>query len=655
MTPLLAILLLAADPAPTPRQIADARRARGDAVVDIRRDAGALADAGGPAMARNRRAIQAAIDSFDPALVGIDRARGTVKVPAADGPFLVDGPIFLDQSRVDLVGEGRGSEIRMDGAKSHPTLVLGIRRRPVRDGQPVELSPGHFVDLHGRLDRAACPRPGMRWGIRTLGKAHVTTQGTALDAGPIGGWPALRSLAVDLAIEFPGEVPTTAILLGVSERDHLKPFLLEVAAGRYSVQLDTDDGPTRRGFTFEAGRGRLQRVAFHVDLENGKIAAYVDGRQVDTKGNLPPKLRLVANDHSPFGLGASAGVCNVVTDQHGAPADWLACGLRLGDSPRYADNGPGRPQRRLDGRPIDDESTYFEGGPDRLASLPLADRGDRTLTVTCGLAAGGGDRPATALLLDDAAHADNFNSVGPSAIRDLSVRTAGRFGQAIALGHAIHLDLDRVVAEGGYAGLGAWNFGANFPIRLRGCTLSGSDAGLYLFTSMADIRDLTIPAVGRVALRLERSRVELSNAFVAGFGAPESIIKGSGYLRIGTLDADFEGGPHPSRSLIEWSNIQGAPLGGLLDVGFLNVGTMGPGAVLVDLREGGPPSDASWGPARLRLAPFLLHGSGYSAVARTFGPSWRGTVALDQPLPAGMSAIRHVGPGASGLRAEDRP
>ena len=77
MTPLLAILLLAADPAPTPRQIADARRARGDAVVDIRRDAGALADAGGPAMARNRRAIQAAIDSFDPALVG--KVRSTIE------------------------------------------------------------------------------------------------------------------------------------------------------------------------------------------------------------------------------------------------------------------------------------------------------------------------------------------------------------------------------------------------------------------------------------------------------------------------------------------------------------------------------------------------------------------------------------------------
>ena len=652
MATFIPLLLLLADP--SPRQIAAARLARGDAVVDIRRDAGAVADQGGPAMARNRRAIQAAIDAFDPELVGVERARGTVKIPADVGPFYVDGPIFLDQSRVDLVGEGRGSEIRMDGSKSHPALVLGIRRRPLRGGKPVELSTGHFVDLHGRLDRAACPRPGLRWGIRTLGKAHVSAQGTALDAGPVGGWPALRMLAVDLAIEFPGAVPTTAILLGVSEREHLKPFLLEVADGRYSVQLDTE-GPTRRGFTFEAGKGRLQRVAFHVDLADGKIAAYVDGKQVATKGDLPPNLRLVANDHSPFGLGASAGVCNVVTDQHGAAADWLACGLRLGDKARYDDDGPGRPQRRIDGQRIDDLSTYFEGGPDRIVSLPLNDRDDRALTITCGLAAGGDDRPATALLLDDAAHADNFNSVGPTAVRDLTVTTKGRFGQAIAVGHVIHLDLDRVVAEGGYSGIGAWNFGANFPIRVRGCTLSGSDAGLYLFSSMVDIRDLTIPHVGRVALRLERSRVELTNAFVAGFGAPESIIKGSGYLRIGTLDADFEGGPCPSRSLVEWSNIQGGPLGGLVDIGFLNVGTMGPGAVLVDLREGGPPGDASWGPGKLRLGAFLLHGGGYPAIARTHGPSWRGTLAVDQPLPAGTVPIVHVGTGRSGLRVEDPP
>ncbi len=328
--------------------------------VDVR-DFGAKADNG---VTDNSVPFQAAIDHAATMMQGITFSSAIVYIPGAPASYCVYHPVFLDQSNIEIRGDGNSTVIQMLGTK-HPVFIAGIARiaTTVVNGVSVPLTIGssNRPDCFGKLDASVAPAPSTLWGIRTNSNSFVQFQGTPLHAG-VGcaegqiysdNWGETTKLTVEFCLEPPSGQqfqPFTPILgLGGFGPVQASPFIVATTynPNKFVMMFRTAemDPFAARSFTFDLGSGtRPYRVAIQVDLANAVVSAFVNGVQVTLgdSNNITPTatlpfvpgsgLKFATNDHYPFFIGAFG-----VTGAYGQPTGVDLRLLRPGGSPTRSD------------------------------------------------------------------------------------------------------------------------------------------------------------------------------------------------------------------------------------------------------------------------------------------------------------------------------
>jgi hypothetical protein len=300
---------------------------RGSRLLDIR-DFGAVPNGGTAAATTNRVAIQAALDFAAANYHGYS----TIYIPAGD--WYVDRPIFVDTQAVRIVGEGIDVS-RVFGTASHDVFVVGVVRKPAGNG----LTPAHLVDLFTGgtagaplLDSTAVSAAGQRWGLRTLGDAHLAQVGGAFDAATGDYYVGNRQITIDAAVDFTrspgtGGFPASGSLFGLSSSGQAMPWFLVVQNGAFRCAFRTQapgiDQGVERSFTFGSlgGSPGLVRFTVQIDLINAQVQAWVNGVQVVVSASLgsdfQPGSNLVfyENQNAPFCIGSTSGGASSV-NQH---------------------------------------------------------------------------------------------------------------------------------------------------------------------------------------------------------------------------------------------------------------------------------------------------------------------------------------------------
>jgi hypothetical protein len=602
-----------------------------------------------------QRAMQAAYDAAAHA-----NPPGEVYVPA--GSWHVRRPVCTDGYGVSIVGDGMGRSVVTSIGTWPP--FHDFRRVPFGG---TALTIDHFVDATGKVDGSA----GQRWGITTRGDSYLVSPGSALALGPYpGGWPATKALVIDALIDFGPNLLSSAStsypFFGISS-DESTPGPWQFRADpNYGLQViwTTNDG-VRRNFNFgnPAQLVGVKRLAWQIDFEHGTYLALIDKAQVATQTGpngvwlgtgWKPGLKLAANEFSPFMLGfqgASLG-------NPGPPITIL--GLHVATTCRYGDVGVGQPQHRLDSNLIgggdggvSDSNTYFYPFPGSLAYLPLdsdpADVApDRFVKVRGGAAIGTG-HPDQWAYYASAGHASPWSSTSRHTFRDLTLRCGRGYGHAFMIGLTLDLELDHVEAIGGAYGVGCLPAGANYPITLKDCTLSGDDSALFLRMSTLHSERLTVHDSGRTSIRMAGCFATFRDTFIKGNSFPESVIKihagdAGGVYAFDGMMVDYEDDLAPTRNFIDITAHAFVPGTRLSVRNWVSTGGA-PGSVLIDLHDG-PPSTAKRA-AVLNLSGLAVDPTPFSAIVRTDGPFWRGKIPMEDSYP-GVPWVANAGPGGTG-------
>jgi hypothetical protein len=566
----------------------------------------------------------------------------TIHIPAASEPWTIDRPVFLDQSQITIQGDGPGSIIQMAPDRDDTCFFSGISRTPRNKA----LTPDHWVDLFGKLDASAAPRPGVRWGLRTRGDSHIAQGAGPFCYGAGDYWAETRQLTVEFALDFSETPYHDFAFFGVSGRGQPQPWMLYGAAGEFVVSYRTQDGSitggTVRQFRFKPPTGRgVHRIAFQVDLTIARVSAFVDGVQVETLGDnggadfqAASKLKFTANQNMPFkinaaGTGANSFDSDYYEYDHKFARDLWLYGLRVSKSIRYETPGVGRPWRRRDHTPIDDAHTFFEADDETVALLPLQDppgsaAASRLVSVKAGPAGGG--RTSSALFLSPE-HSSTFSALGPHLFRDVTVRaTPGLYGDAVTLGFALEFTAERAQFHGGAHGIGSWNWGANYVTRLRDCQFTGSDASIYTHYGQMELTACRFMSHGRATIWSDLGIIRAQNLWCSYGGKPEFIVKltNGGAFLSNHLEVDIEGGDYPSIAgfYAESSSQGGSVEGGRLDLTDTVFGTIGPRSPLVMLHQSNPVDP----PAAFALKGLVLVGRSYPALVQTDSRAWSGEI-----------------------------
>ncbi len=602
---------------------------RGSRFVDIR-DFGAIANVQNDAVAlANAYAIQAAIDS-------LGSTGGSVYVPT--GTFYVRRPIFLDQNSVTLCGEGMTSS-RLAGYSpyGHDVVIMGVARSP----SGVNLTQDNFVDLYGILDAPAARSPGMKWGYRTKG-AHLVTMGGILDSGGGGYWTNVTKLTVDFAIDLRvGSLPSEAgALLGMGQpsKGYSSPWKVLLKSNNGTnpsirVSFNTSDGGidtgVERAFEFSLGSIALHRCSFQIDLDNAQVMAYVDGVQVPFTNLLgsgfSPGLKFYSNQNSPFGIGSFDIQSVASSNWYGSFFDTLFCGLKICQDLLYANNGPGAPQARLDGRSLNDAVRYFSMEPSVIGMLPMTESPstvirDRVVTVW-----GPGYAQGTALFLDNTLHATWNYPTSYSMIRNLSLVCGINFGQALSTGSLISCAIEGVDARGGLHGIGSKNTVGSYDNRITSCRVYGLDAAFYQFAmSTTFVRDLSVNGYVRTAFRLDNCDLNFHGVRApAGTDSTDYFVKSTrGTVTMEDTSADFEGGPAPQISAFYFSNPTTPMSCSVLE--NIGVGTFGWDKPFVILHQATAEGYNGTGRADFRMNSWSVYEQDYASIVQVDGPVWHG-------------------------------
>ena len=212
-------------------------------------------------------------------------------------------------------------------------------------------------------------------------------------------------------------------------------------------------------------------------------------------------MSLAGNFDLPLHVGRSG--FNVATSAD-PPTPLTLAGLRLGTAPRYAVGRPGEPQRKTDGSAVTDRYRYFDRDDQTttVGFFPFDDSpGQRWLTWTSGVG------------LNECVLAMRGSQGGdkPQRLADLQVWSRG---PCVMLGAVLDWRGDnlRLQSETG-AAVGSVPIVMAYPITLRGCTLSGGDAGVSLSSALVALRDCKIDGMGCDAIRLHGSSLDATNTF----------------------------------------------------------------------------------------------------------------------------------------------
>jgi hypothetical protein len=396
----------------------------------------------------NRQHFQAAIDSIPPS----QAHRPSYVRIVNDGDFALDQPVFMAEDvGLDTPMPPGATRLRLAAGLSGSPLYAGIRQFP--------LSPDHYTDAFGRLDRTAAPTPGVRWALSSRGTDHLLWWASPWQRGPAGGWPSTAELTFELAFE--GSLPQ-GFCFGISCRGIARPLLVWSGEGSFVVAYGVDTGleglELSREVRFAPLRGLppgKHLLAGAVNLADPQpVRLWLDGPALAPRPNADPPLkagaRLARPRDTPFKIGAAndsgAGWKSDHFPGTPAPPDWTLYGLRLSSVARYK---PEPTLARRDGQSLTDYTTLFAEEPGVVAYLPLQDGPDSASTrkVTCRAPAYGVNHLG---LWVSTRHAE-ANSMLLPPIRNLALACRGDvpFGAALTVCGVLDLRLMDCELAGG--------------------------------------------------------------------------------------------------------------------------------------------------------------------------------------------------------------
>jgi hypothetical protein len=570
------------------------------------------------------------------------------------GLWTFDRPFLADLDGLAIVGAGRGTTTLAPARGSgFAPIILGIRREP----RGLSLTAGHRPDAFGKLDAGMAPAPGVRFGYRTMGDAHLGLWASPFDGGAGEDWRQIRKLTIAWCSE--GGVLAFGMHGGPGGSVPIPWAIRQVDdAGGQVFDFRCRDG-AYRSFTWKVpgDPAALHRSAVQIDLEAATYQAFVDGVQVPTvarpgagKGgaSFTPAdgLQFHPRPRGPFlvgQLGAS------MSGRTGQTPDRTIYALRLSAGCLYKDGGAGAPMARVDGR-REDDGHYFANSPDLIACLSAVGptgAGDRLVPWMAG-AASGQRRSGFGLFLHSGAQGGGHFSTRSNSFRGLTVDLGGaRWGQALSTGGTFDLDVRDVELKGGWHGLGSAPIGGSWPTWVVDVKATGYDAAISLFSHIVAAQRLDLGWPGTTALRMEGCAGTVRDVFMSGqtvrgeftidiFGRDDSML-----LTLENVQCNQEGLPYPTVAgirieapRVDW-DVPATVV--LRDIRWGNVG---PDASLVRLEDGGGKV-----PCHFTLDGAYMETSNIGVV--TTGPRWEGTVRPG--AIAGKRWVVHDGPGKSGV------
>jgi hypothetical protein len=404
--------------------------------------------------------------------------RVTAFVPA--GWYACSGRIDLPDY-VELKGEGGSTTIASWQGYAHTPVTIGIPT----GGLDPKYRPDPWNGGNPKLDATAITGPGQRHSIATNGDAFINAPASPFSHGGAAtkfqgadAWTETRKLTQDFAIEGPkgGPIPAGAALFGVGDYAGSSPgvFFLRVDAPNvFTLLVSTqaarhEDWSSRsvQYFRFSTGAATgVQRIAVSLDLDAGKVRAYGNGVQLDVQPFVTttwpdPKRSLNENRYDSWSMNHGA------SPPSGPYFDWTLHGYSVRRSCPYADDGAGRPQRRIDGGPIGDRWRYFPTAPvewaDVIGYLPLdePDTTQRDITIQGGGASYGGFHCVGYLITPGVVNSSK------AGVAEIAIRGGPGYGYGVMMGAVLGTRFRGVEASGGLVGIGNMPWGANYTITL---------------------------------------------------------------------------------------------------------------------------------------------------------------------------------------------
>ncbi len=587
----LALALLTQAPLPTPTAIAKNALRRADPyTLDLMTHAGAIPSA--EHAARNRAALQNVINAVDPLLMPLRAGYGEpkVRITVPNRGFFIDGPVWLDQHRIALVGAGPNASIRLAPGYEDPVLILGVPR----------VAQGRVPSVE---DFPVNPLDPARWSVVTGNDHHLGGMASPFAFG-VNRWATGQAFTWDFVIDTRTTPLTSGPLFGAQEGSFPAPVCFRTEASgmiTMTFSLAEKTGTSVFQFAFPTAP-QVTPVRVQLNLATRAAAAWVSGTTATeveetwrTSATLGTDV-FQQHQHAPFLVGAAG----TLTLSHGSTPGGMDAGHEITLCALHVSNTlRGTP-------PAGGVVNWFTVDANTIALLPFDVAPAscaywRTIPVQAGGQLGGLEAMPrrSSLILFDPFHAGPDSSIGDYEITDLqlgpydsSEARGSRHGSTVALGHCLFLWIERCTLEGGAHGLGCLGSAAAYTLKGRKITASGHDAAIHAWYCDMDIQDLTVPFSGRNGfLHNHFGEVTIDKLFVGPHGQPETMARtdGGGYTTIRRASIDIEGGPWPSVGGFwsEASTTQNIGPGGL-DLDDVILGSVPVGVPLIKLADEAP-------------------------------------------------------------------
>lgn len=213
---------------------------------------------------------------------------------------------------------------------------------------------------------------------------------------------------------------------------------------------------------------------------------------------------------------------------HSIYPQFVVHALTIRSSLHYKNLGVGQPAQRIDGQAENDYGHYFAGNDILWGYWPSFDTQDvianRCVPFQSVVA------NQCMLWLDPLSGDVGSQAINYCSASDMTIDSGGSAGITVMWGHLQHGEFSNLVVNGGNIGMGTIHVGANFPIKIRDCTVGGYDSAISTYSSILDMRDLDILRSGRASFRFIGGSISLRDSMVRGNAnadgsGPEYIIK----------------------------------------------------------------------------------------------------------------------------------
>jgi hypothetical protein len=221
------------------------------------------------------------------------------------------------------------------------------------------------------------------------------------------------------------------------------------------------------------------------------------------------------------------------------------------------------------------------------------------------------------------AHLSTPGGILDNGLHDLHLIGGHLYGQNVAVGQVLDLEITGVRSTNAYHGIGALANGANYTVRVENCVLDATDSGYFGLNQGLWMKNVTFAGAGRATMRFAGCVVNAQNCFV-GFWAPnnQSTVKmhasdyGGNYT-IQNVLVDYEGDAYSHTAFF----CEAHPFAAMttLYLKDINLGTVG-NAALITLRDGKP----GFPPAHVFVDNMQTYSSDYRAILDIESSKWTG-------------------------------